>query len=342
MNALLDALIHSQHVGLATNLFEQMKANKQADVVSFNIALRMLLAAGQGNDAELLLQDLADCGFAANMVTYNELLNDRVRSSDRQGMWGVLDEMRAAGLSMNKVTCTILLKALNESSPEEDVQKTFSALDDLDEPPDEVLRSSAIEACIRMKKRDLLSDVIARFGEDGAGITRPGLSSATYGGMIKAHGQARDLERTWETWREMLSSSVHPTSVTTGCMVEALVSNGAVDDAWSLVHEMLADEVHSTSINTVIFSTLLKGFSYAGQLKRCFAVLDEMRSRGIERNTITYNTLLDACAKSGVMDRVPEVFAEMKASCVVPDMITYASLSAIEKGDQPELAMEHF
>lgn len=326
-NALLDALVHSGDATMAGELFEQMKATGQSDVVSFNIMLRAHLGQGHHGAAENLLRQMKEHGFVTNKVTFNELLSDRVRAGDRQGMWRIVDEMRLAGIGMNRIACTILLKALNETTLPEDVDRTFSILDELNEAADEVLRSSAIEACLRVREHDRLSSLMARFGDATAATgTRPGASPATYGSMIKAHGRAHNLERTWETWHEMSRNGVRPTPVTIGCMVEALVANGAVDEAWVLVNELLSDEVHRDSINTVVYSTVLKGFSHQRQPKRCFNVLDEMRARGIERNTITYNTLLDACAECGVMERVPQVFEEMKGSGVEPDMITYSTL----------------
>jgi len=102
--------------------------------------------------------------------------------------------------------------------------------------------------------------------------------------------------------------------------------NGAVDEAWKLIHDMLAHEDHCECVNTVIYSTVMKGFSHARRPEQCFAVLDEMRSRGVEANTITYNTLLDACAKCSTMARVPQVFEEMKLNQIEPDKITYSTL----------------
>merc|ERR1719199_679298 len=102
--------------------------------------------------------------------------------------------------------------------------------------------------------------------------------------------------------------------------------NDSVDEAWKLMHEMLAKEEHAECVNTVIYSTVMKGFSHARRPDQCFAVLDEMHTRGVEANTITYNTLLDACAKCSFMQRVPEVFEEMKVNQIEPDKITYSTL----------------
>jgi len=318
-NALLAALVQGEDINAAAELFEQMKGSSQVDVVSFNIMLRASSARGMRSEVDNLLKEMTELGVAANKITFNELLGDRVRAGDRCGMWRVVDDIKAAGIGIGRIACSILLKALDSSTPPADVKRTLELLKELDEPGDEVLCSSAIEACLRVKEFGLLSDIMDRLGRGEMCSSCGPLSSATYGSMIKAYGQAGDLDRVWGTWRHMLQQGISAKVVTVGCLIEALVANGAVEDAWNLVNEAQFD-------NCVLYSTVLKGFARRQEPDRCFEVFEQMRSRGVERNSITYNTLLDACVKCGVMEKVPEVFEEMKSSRVRPDVITYSTL----------------
>merc|ERR1719321_1900313 len=188
---------------------------------------------------------------------------------------------------------------------------------------DEVLFSSVIEACIRLHRLDLLSRMMKKFEDRGHSLS---LTAPTYGSMIKAYGQSRDVERIWDLWHEMGSRGVKPTAITLGCMVDALVMNNRVDEAWSLVLELLDDEEMKTSVNTVIFSTVLKGFAMLRQTDRVFAVHADMVGRQIPCNTITYNTMFDACARCATMDRVPQLLEDMRQSRAEPDIITYSTL----------------
>merc|ERR1719428_1199208 len=107
--------------------------------------------------------------------------------------------------------------------------------------------------------------------------------------MIKAYGQARDVERLPPLWEEMIRREVKPTAITLGCMIDALVKNSCVDDAWQLLHSLLKDEQLCTLVNTVIYSTILKGFAMSKQISKVFEVYAEMQSRGVQCNTISYN-----------------------------------------------------
>jgi len=193
----------------------------------------------------------------------------------------------------------------------------------MDEPMDEVLFSSVIEACIRTRRLDLLSEMMRKYAKQGGMLS---LTAPTYGSMIKAYGQARDVERLWELWNEMTQREVRPTAITLGCMVDALVKNEVVDSAWQLVHKLLKDENMSNLVNTVIYSTVLKGFAMSKQVGKVFEVYEEMKSRDVQCNTISYNTMLDACARCSSMDRVSQILEDMKSSVVEPDIITYSTI----------------
>merc|ERR1719355_124547 len=285
--------------------------------------LKAHLHAGRSDDADRLLQEMSARGLPANKVTYNELLNARVVAKDRRGMWRLVEDMKGAGVKPNAVTCSILLKALTQHSHTADLTSTMELLGQMEEPMDEVLFSSVIEACIRTRRLDLLSDMMRKYAKQGGLLA---LTAPTYGSMIKAYGQARAVERLWELWNEMIQREVKPTAITLGCMVDALVKNGCVEDAWQLIHTLLQDEQLCTLVNTVIYSTVLKGFAMSKQSSKVFAVYEEMRKSGVQCNTISYNTMLDACARCGNMERVPQLLEDMKEAAIEPDTITYSTL----------------
>merc|ERR1719191_731582 len=322
-NSILDACIQCRDASKATQLFQQMRSEGIFDIVSFNIMLKMSLREGKHAEAQQLLQEMRNHGLQPNKITYNELINAKVEAGDRNGAWELLGEMKSQGESPNSVTCSIFLKALTQRSSKQDVKKTMDLVDRMEDAMDEVLFSSVIEACLRVGHLDLLSRQMQKYACQGGLIA---LSAPTYGSMIKAYGQARDVERIWELWNEMEKRQVKPTAVTIGCMIDALVKNGCVEDAWNLVHELMSDPARKALVNNIIYATILKGFAMTKQTERLFAVYAEIRDQGVQANTITYNTMIDACARCGAMDRVPQLLSDMKASNITPDQITYGTL----------------
>merc|ERR1719375_196240 len=322
-NSILDACIQCRDASKASELFQQMRKEGTFDTVSFNIMLKMHLRDGKHAAAQQLLQEMKTCGLQPNKITYNELINSKVEAGDRRGVWDLVKEMKSTRVSPNSVTCSILLKALTAKSSKKDLKITMDLVDQMDDKMDEILFASVIEACLRVGQLDLLSEQMRKYAKQGGLVA---LTAPTYGSMIKAYGQAHDVERIWELWTEMEKRNVKPTAITLGCMVDALVKNRCVEDAWELVHTTLSDKSRHGLVNNVIYSTILKGFSMTKQTERLFAVYAEIRDQGVQANTITYNTMIDACGRCGAMDRVPQLLADMKSADISPDQITYGTL----------------
>jgi len=321
-NCLLDACVQCGRPQVAQSHFQEMKKLGLADVVSYNTLMKAFLKTGQVDKARQMLVEMIEAGVSPSKVTYNELLNALVMMKDRRGMWALVQEMSKRGMQPNSVTCSIILKSLTAYSDSGDVQRAMDLVECMQGEMDEVLFSSMIEACVRVGKLDMLSAKLQQYASSGG---FEGLTAPTYGSMIKAYGKARDVERVWTLWCEMRKRNVKPTSITLGCMVDALVKNGQADEAFDLVQEMKEDACKGI-LNTVIYSTLLKGFTMARNPDRVQQVYVEMREQGIACNTISYNTMIDVNCRVGRMDRAEELFEDMKTFRVDPDVVTYSTL----------------
>jgi len=322
-NAMLDACIQCRNGPKALELFREMRNDEVFDVVSFNIMLKMYLREGRHAEAQKLLKEIRECGLQPNKITYNELINTKVETGDQKGVWDLVKEMKSTGVLPNSVTCSILLKTLNAKSSKHDLKLTMDLVNSMEDNMDEILFASVIEACLRVGQLDLLSEQMRKYAKQGGLVA---LTAPTYGSMIKAYGQARDVERMWELWMEMDKRNVKPTAITLGCMIDALVKNHSVEDAWDLIHTTLADPSRHSLVNNIIYSTVLKGFAMTKQNEKLFAVYAEIQKEGVEVNTVMYNTMINACAGCGAMDRVPQLLADMKAANVKPDTITFSTV----------------
>jgi len=124
----------------------------------------------------------------------------------------------------------------------------------------------------------------------------------------------------------MRSRHIRPTSITLGCMVEAVVSNGDTEGAYELIHQMHDDEQCRDALNSVIYCSVLKGFTREKKIERVWSVYDEMVKKRIELSIVTYNTLIDACARCGHMEHVDDILGDMNKHSIKPNVITYSTM----------------
>merc|ERR1719281_1790130 len=193
----------------------------------------------------------------------------------------------------------------------------------MQEPIDEVLMSSVMEACVRIGKPALLSQKLRELHRDG-GVQVNG--AQTFGSLIKAYGHANDIDGAWRCWKEMRSRHVKPTSVTIGCMVEAVASSGDVDGAYELICQLLEDEQCREQMNAVIFGSVIKGYGRMRRMERVWAVFNDMLSHNITPSISTFNAVFDACARSGRMDAVPKLMEDMAKFKINGNLITYSTM----------------
>lgn len=336
-NTALDACVECRDLKRAEALMQRMEAAGVTDVVSYNTLIKAHLRQEHYERARAIMDEMRNAGVPPNHVTFNELVNSLSRSEREQRraqVWDVVDEMKRSGVRPNRITCSILLKSLKAKSPHGDVVRTLELTDATEEPMDEVLLSSVVEACVRVGKPALLAQRLQQLeGKNAVMVT----GAHTFGSLIKAYGYAKDVAGAWRCWKEMRSQHVKPTSITIGCMVEAVVTNGDVDGGYELISSLLQDAQCREQVNAVVFGSVLKGYGRTRNMERVFAVFEEMLSRGIEPSVVTYNATIDACARNGRMERVPELLKGMRARRLHPNLITYSTLikGFAQKGDMP-------
>lgn len=326
-NTVLDACVECRDLRAAEAWMEETKKEGFADVVSYNTLIKAHLQGDNFKKARSLMEEMRAAGLQPNRVTFNELVNGLVArgssAAHRAEIWSIVREMKAAGVKPNQVTCSILLKSLNAWSKEAEIVETMDLITDMEDPMDEVLLSSVVEACVRIGKPDLLAEKLKQFrSTEGLAVN----GSHTFGSLIKAYGHAKDINGVWRCWTEMRSRHIRPTSITLGCMVEAVVSNGDTEGAYDLIHQIREDEGCRDALNAVIFCSVLKGFTREKKIQRVWTVYEEMLSLEVELSVVTYNTLLDACARCGRMDRAPGIVEDMQAKGITPNLITYSTM----------------
>jgi len=77
----------------------------------------------------------------------------------------------------------------------------------------------------------------------------------------------------------------------------------------------------------VTYSSLVKGYSLAGDVRRGFKVLEEMKASGkLLPDEIMYNVLLDGCARETLVDEALKLLQSMKDAGIAPSNHTLSIL----------------
>merc|ERR1719272_2637857 len=196
-NALLDACVECRDLKAAEDFMDKTRQAGMIDVVSYNTLIKAHLQRGQFAKGRSLVEEMKKEGLTPTKVTFNELINAMIvkgSEQDRAEVWGTVAEMQEANVKPNRVTCSILLKCLDANSEEQNIARTMDLIRTMDEPMDEVLLSSVVEACVRIRKPELLSATLEQL-KTSSDVAVTG--SHTFGSLIKAYSHARDTDGVW-------------------------------------------------------------------------------------------------------------------------------------------------
>merc|ERR1719472_145486 len=97
-----------------------------------------------------------------------------------------------------------------------------------------------------------------------------------------------------------------------------------MDRVPALLEEMKTARVEP---DVITYSTLVKGYCFAGDVDRAFKVLAEMKADGkFSPDEILYNSLLDGCAKQGRVEEALQLLDDMRTNGCVPSNYTLSIL----------------
>jgi len=242
--------------------------------------------------------------------------------------WTALEEMQNQGTSTDKYTVSrMLMKTVGDGRCKINPTRVYRGIslverfiDTQPKDVDEVLFNALLDTCCRLKDLNRLESTLARMRELNVSP-----SPVTLGILVKTYGQAGDLQKVLQVWREMEKQRGQANAVTYGCMIDACVKCGHLEKAVEIFKGMRETGKHR---NTILYTTLIKGYGLEKDLPSALELFREMPQEGVAYNTITFNSILDACIKCGDLAQAEGLLREMTQSdsSVEPDLITFSTL----------------
>jgi len=156
--------------GVAAGQLEAAKALLQefssiADVVSYTTIMNGFAQQKSGGQAIALLDEMCQVGVKPDAITFNSAMDAAIRSLRVTDAWQVLARMVDAGLTPDKVTCTILVKGLHCGATSEQLSVILdlmqNAKQDFDSYACVRMFRSVIKAIVQVNDPDLAARVVA-------------------------------------------------------------------------------------------------------------------------------------------------------------------------------------
>mmetsp|Transcript_34963 Transcript_34963/g.63845 ORF Transcript_34963/g.63845 Transcript_34963/m.63845 type:complete len:630 (-) Transcript_34963:35-1924(-) len=145
-------------------------------------------------------------------------------------------------------------------------------------------------------------------------------SSKDLGNMVRAAAAGGNMRQALDLFAEMRQMGHDIDSFVCNTLVAALVQEDWVEAAASLVKDI------PDVTDPITYNTLMKGFSRAQSMDRCFEIFEEMRTKGIKPSEVTYGILLDGCVNLDMTDKAADIFEMMKQEGCPMNCVLYTTL----------------
>jgi len=131
-----------------------------SDIVSYNTLIKGYAQRGDADGAINVLGRLRRRGLLPTSITFNTTMDAAIRGQQRTKAWGVLQEMRDAGMRPDKITCSILVKGLTKSASPDNFKDTLALLSEVGPACGMMLRTTlyhvVLEAASQAGKREMM------------------------------------------------------------------------------------------------------------------------------------------------------------------------------------------
>merc|ERR1719230_1528745 len=104
-------------------------------------------------------------------------------------------------------------------------------------------------------------------------------------------------------------------------MLDACVKCGHYQIAEEVFQEVKAQGLHR---NTILFTTLIKGYSRQKKLPAALKAREEMIAENVPLNVVTYNSLIDVAIRCKDLTQATTLVTQMQEDDINPDLITYS------------------
>jgi pentatricopeptide repeat protein len=326
-NEIINAVVRGQRghgIAQVWEIVSEMQAaGVQPNRVTCSILLKNLSAKSSEDDVAKTMNLTDAMDEAMDEVLLSSIVEACVRVGKADLLLTKLRQLQGKpGVVINGAhTFGSLIKAYGCAGDIEGCWRCWKQMRSRHIQPTSVTIGCMVEAVVSNGDVDAGYLLIQQLMEDEQ--SRGQVNAVVYCSVLKGYSRARNMDRVWSVWEQLLSRGIVPSVVTFNAMVDACARNGRMDAVPDLVKDM---QSRGLKPNLVTYCTMLKGLCQRGDVPAALRVLREMRRAGLRPDEITYNTLLDGCAQNNLAAEGERLLEEMENEGIAPSNYTLSVL----------------
>ncbi|KAF3333583.1 pentatricopeptide repeat-containing protein [Carex littledalei] len=288
---LIDSMCKNGDLDMAVGFLREMK-NKgiKPGTVTYNALINGLCKAGRTNEASEVAQ-----GLVADNFTYTTLLHGFLKERDERGIIEIKKRLEISNLSMDIVTCNMLIKALFAIGKVGDACNLFDEMLERDLVADSVTYCTMIDGYCKNGESNKAVDLFKQCRESS-----PHLSSACHNFIIRRLIKAGRLDMAVHIFVDLVNELLVPDSCTSFKLFLAQFEESGAEGVLKLVREI--ENFENGAVLSSICDYGINFLSWKKCPNEALKMYLSLHKRGLRITCKTSNMLL----KSLIQNRIEE------------------------------------
>jgi pentatricopeptide repeat protein len=244
-NAVLSAVVNSNDIKAAEDLFEKMQAKK--DLVSFNTMIGAYARAGMRQEAYNLFKTMKTFGIKPDKVTITALIKAVLAEDDFTSARQLLKDMKKAGIGADVITYNTVIQALCAKSKWFEAKELVAEMEANGISPNSKTYGLLMNGLLKLNKP---GPCLTLFESACADQRTAGLmeNAHLYTTAITAAASLGDSERAFELLSRMNFAGVKPNLKTLTALMGACISDNKFSYALDLYKKMKYPDGYAQSL----------------------------------------------------------------------------------------------
>jgi len=285
---------------------QMVKSNVQMTSVTLGCMVEALVANGQSTEALKLVMDLLNDESTqplVNTIICSSILKGFAYTRDAEKVMALYKQMKAHSIQPNTITFNTILNAFAQCGTMQHAPQLLEDMKAVDPPvaPDIVTYSTLIKGFCYSGSLDRALEVFTEMQREGTCAPDEVMFNSLLGGCAKEFR----LDDALKLLSDMRKAGIAPSNYTLSMLVKLMCRCRRLEQAFTVLEDISKE--YNFRINIQVYTCLIQGCFYNGQMEKALSVYDKIMSEGLSPDATTFSVLVRGCLRAGSAEKAAEL-----------------------------------
>jgi leucine-rich PPR motif-containing protein len=340
-NTIIDACVEGNDFDTAWGYYKEMETNGvQPDLYTYATLIKGLKSITVNDESNLnkvveILEMIKEgkCGdLQVDEVLYNSVLDTCIKFNKIELAESLYMDMKERAIKPSIITYSILIKGYGIIYNFEKANALFNEMKEAQIKPNDIIYGCLLNCAARCSKLDKMNEIYCNLKADGI---EP--NTIIYTTMIKGYNKLKIWDKAFELFDSIpKDAKMNNSIVVYNAILDVCVESKNFNKLYAIYSDIKKNSENEGSAqpNLITYSTVMKGFSKAGQIDEVRKLYIFLKDNKYLLDEVLFNTVADTFARNGDKEGVNSVLQDMVKYGVKKTAVIYSILIKMSGNDE--------